>query len=163
LRASGLSLKSARRSGKDADRVPSLDHSDRFVATTEFYVRYAETDAQGIVHHASYLIWMEEARSHFARIMVHDYAEFERSGYFMGVTDVSVRYRAASRYGDLIAVRCWVADVKSRAVAFEYEIAHANHDTLYATARSEHICLTRDGKISLWPEEWRKWLGELAE
>ena len=142
--------------------MPVTDHSDRFVATTEFYVRYAETDAQGIVHHASYLIWMEEARSHFARIMGHDYAEFERSGYFMGVTDIAVRYRAASRYGDLIAVRCWVVDVKSRAVAFEYEIANAQNGTLYATARSEHICLTRDGKIALWPEEWRKWLRELS-
>jgi acyl-CoA thioester hydrolase len=25
-------------------------------------VRFAETDAQGIAHHASYVVWLEEAR-----------------------------------------------------------------------------------------------------
>jgi len=30
--------------------------------TTSLIVRYAETDAQGVVHHANYLGWFEEGR-----------------------------------------------------------------------------------------------------
>lgn len=30
---------------------------------TEFHVRYAETDAMGVVHNATYLIYFEEGRS----------------------------------------------------------------------------------------------------
>ena len=29
--------------------------------------RYAETDAQGVVHHSNYLVWFEEGRSDFLR------------------------------------------------------------------------------------------------
>ena len=32
------------------------------VVETEFPVRYAETDAMGIVHHASYLVYFEVGR-----------------------------------------------------------------------------------------------------
>jgi YbgC/YbaW family acyl-CoA thioester hydrolase len=96
--------------------------TDRYVAVTDFFVRYAETDAQGIVHHASYIIWMEEARSHYARSVGTDYADFERSGYFMSVISVEVAYRAPAHYGDRVAVSCWVEEVKSRTVSFGYEI-----------------------------------------
>ena len=30
--------------------------------STEVTVRFAETDAQGIAHHASFLVWLEVAR-----------------------------------------------------------------------------------------------------
>lgn len=32
------------------------------VVTTSFRVRYAETDAMGIVHHAAYMVWFEAGR-----------------------------------------------------------------------------------------------------
>ncbi|MFN8451183.1 MAG: hypothetical protein U0521_22030 [Anaerolineae bacterium] len=41
--------------------------TDHVVKETTFYVRYAETDAMGIVHHASYIVYFEEGRSNYAR------------------------------------------------------------------------------------------------
>ena len=35
---------------------------DGFGFSTEITVRFAETDAQGIAHNASYLVWYEVAR-----------------------------------------------------------------------------------------------------
>jgi acyl-CoA thioester hydrolase len=35
---------------------------DRFPFSTEIKVRFAETDAQGIAHHASFVVWLEVAR-----------------------------------------------------------------------------------------------------
>src|SRR5689334_14051909 len=103
--------------------------TDRFVATTEFYVRYAETDAQGIVHHASYVVWMEEARSHYARSRGADYHIFEQEGYALSVVNLEARYQLPARYGDLIAAHCWVEELKSRTVTFGYEIMHAREET----------------------------------
>ena len=48
--------------------------------TTDFMVRYAETDAMGVVHHANYLVYFEEGRSHYMRTLGADYAEFEAAG-----------------------------------------------------------------------------------
>jgi acyl-CoA thioester hydrolase len=133
--------------------------TDKYVATAQFHVRYAETDAQGVVHHASYIVWLEEARSHFARTAAVSYAEFEKLGYFMSVIGVDIRYRAALRYDELVAVDCWVEELKSRTVKFAYEVRQVSTGVICATATSEHICITREGRIAAWPADWKRWLG----
>ncbi len=134
--------------------------SDRYVSTAEFYVRYAETDAQRIVHHASYIIWLEEARSHYARSVGADYAQLEQAGYALSVVNLEVRYRLPARYGDLIAARCWVEDLKSRSITFGYEVAHAREGTRFVTGKTHHICVNREGKVMMLPAEWRSKLGK---
>ena len=36
-------------------------------SVTDIRVRYAETDAMGIVHHAAYVVWLELGRSDLLR------------------------------------------------------------------------------------------------
>jgi acyl-CoA thioester hydrolase len=48
-------------------------------------VRYAETDAQGVVHHANYLTWFEEGRAEFLRQKGCYYSNLEKEGYFVVV------------------------------------------------------------------------------
>ena len=42
---------------------------DGFNFSTDVLVRFAETDAQGIAHHASFVVWLEVARSHISQSM----------------------------------------------------------------------------------------------
>lgn len=134
-----------------------MPETDRFIAETTFYVRYAETDAMGVIHHASYIIYFEEGRSHYARQRGSDYASFERSGYYLIVAEVSARYIKPARYGQQIAIRCWIAELKSRTVTFEYEIVDAASRETLVTGFSKHICITHDGRVSTLPQEWRAW------
>lgn len=131
--------------------------TDRFVAETTFHVRYAETDAMGIVHHASYLVYFEEGRSHYARQRGSDYASFERGGHYLAVSEVSARYIKPARYDDRITVRCWIGDMKSRTLTFEYEIVHAASGDVLVTGQTRHICITHDGQVVKIPEAWRRW------
>ena len=55
---------------------------DRIVIETAFPVRYAETDAMGVVHHAAYLVYFEEGRSQYMRDIGSDYVDIEASGFF---------------------------------------------------------------------------------
>lgn len=55
-------------------------------AEVEFEVRYAETDQMGIVHHANYLIWFEQARTRFCKEAGKPYPQIEALGYFMIIT-----------------------------------------------------------------------------
>ena len=132
--------------------------TDRYVSTAEFYVRYAETDAQGIVSHTAYPVWLEEARSHYARSRGTDYADFERAGIMLSVAELHIRFNASARYGDVIAARCWVTALASRAVTFAYEVANAHTGLLFSTGESRHICLNRQGKPVIIPVEWRQWM-----
>jgi acyl-CoA thioester hydrolase len=130
--------------------------TDRYVATAEFYVRYGETDAQGIVNHASYVVWMEEARSHYARSRNADYHIFEQAGYALSVIQLEARYMLPARYGDLVGAHCWVDDLKSRTITFGYEIINAREEKRLMTGMTRHICVNREGKVQTLPAEWKK-------
>jgi acyl-CoA thioester hydrolase len=134
-----------------------LPPTDRFVAENTFHVRYAETDAMGIVHHASYIVYFEEGRSNYARQRGHDYASFERSGFYLTVAEVSARYIRAARYDQRITVRCWIEEMKSRLLTFSYEIVTAETKEILVTGFSKHICITHDGQVAHIPDSWRTW------
>ncbi len=135
----------------------TLPPIDRTIAETTLYVRYAETDAMGIVHHASYIIYFEEGRSNYARQRGSDYASFERSGYYLAVSEINARYIKPARYGQQLTVRCWIEDMKSRGLTFGYEIIDAQTRDILVEGLSKHICITHDGQVARLPEEWREW------
>lgn len=130
---------------------------DRFVAETSFYVRYAETDAMGIVHHSNYIVYFEEGRSNYARQRGHDYASFERSGLYLTVAEINARYLKPALYGQRVTIRCWVEAIKSRAVTFGYEIVEEDSGTVLVTGVSKHICITHTGQVTKLPDSWRAW------
>jgi len=127
------------------------------VVETSFHVRYVETDAMRIVHHSNYLAYFEEGRSSYSRQRGYDYADFERSGYFLTVTEVSVRYLKPAVYAQKISVLTWIAALKSRGVTFEYEVVDTETRELLVTGATKHICITRDGRVTTLPEAWRHW------
>ncbi len=136
--------------------------TDRVVKETTFYVRYAETDAMGIVHHASYIVYFEEGRSNYARQRGSDYASFERSGRYLTVAEVNARYVKPAIYGQRLTVRCWIEEMKSRSLTFGYEIVDAESRDVHVTGFSKHICITHDGRVTTIPPEWRAWGDEPA-
>lgn len=129
-----------------------------FIAETTFHVRYAETDAQGVVHHASFVVYLEEGRSDYLRQRGSSYADFERDGFFMAVTEANVRYVKAAHYDDKLTVRTWLAEVRSRTMTFQYEILHTATGEKLVTATTKHICLNRDGVITRIPDSWMQWM-----
>jgi len=130
---------------------------EKVVQEVTLHVRYAETDAMGIVHHASYIVYFEEGRSNYARQRGSDYASFERSGLYLTVSEVHARYVKPAKYGDQIVVRCWIDEMKSRTLTFAYEIIHADTRETLVTGFSKHICITHEGKVTTIPEQWRRW------
>ncbi len=113
---------------------------------TEIMVRarYAETDAMGIVHHASYIIWLEQARTELLRTRGASYRLIEEQGFFVVLTDLQARYLASARYDDLVAIRVRMVALRSRQIIFAYELHLAETGTVLLTARSEHVVVARD-------------------
>jgi acyl-CoA thioester hydrolase len=127
---------------------------------TTFRVRYAETDAMGIVHHRNYIIYFEEGRSEFARQKGMPYSELEKQGFFLAVTEVNVRYIKPALYEQRITVRAQLEQVKSRGMTFAYEIVDAETSDLLVTGQSKHICINKAGKVARLPQEWRNWANQ---
>lgn len=115
-------------------------------------VRYAETDAMGIVHHSSYIIWFEVGRTEWLEAQGYSYAEFEQTGYHLVVTEIGARYKQPVRYGQEIVLRTRPSEVKSRAVRFDYEVLDAASRTPLVTGFSRHILTDHAGNVRKFPD-----------
>jgi acyl-CoA thioester hydrolase len=107
----------------------------------EFRVRYAETDQMGVVYHTNYLIWCEVGRTGLIRARGMSYAEMERTGVGLAVSELSARFHAAARYDDMIRVRTTLAEVRSRGIIFDYESAQR-----LVTARTALVSIDASGR-----------------
>jgi acyl-CoA thioester hydrolase len=105
-------------------------------------VRYAETDAQGVAHHSSYVIWFELGRSEWLRARGYSYRDLEATGHIIVVADLGVRYMAPARYDDLLVLTTQLIEVRSRGLAFSYEL-HLADGPLLATGQTKHLVLDR--------------------
>ncbi len=130
--------------------------TDRPVVETTLRVRYAETDAMGVVYHTNYIVWFEVGRGEYSRQLGADYGQWERRGFLLPVTEVSCRYLAPARYGDLVVVSTWVEDVRSRMVTFGYQVRMQESGQVLADGKTVHICVNREGQPSQIPADWRE-------
>lgn len=132
--------------------------SSEQVVEATLRVRYAETDAMGIVYHTNYIVWFEVGRGEYMRQQGDDYAQWEARGYYLPVIEVQARYLAPARYADLVTVKTRVEEARSRQVTFAYEVVMAKTGQLLATGRTKHICVDEEGAIKTIPQAMRKML-----
>lgn len=123
-------------------------------------VRYAETDAMGIVHHSAYLVWFELARTRLCRETGFHYADIEQGGHFLTVTGVEARYRRPARYGDTLRITAWIDRMGSRGVRFGYEVDRGSERL--ASGTTAHVWIDRDGRPCRIPEHLAPSFARLA-
>nr|WP_320116115.1 thioesterase family protein [uncultured Desulfuromonas sp.] len=109
---------------------------------SQVIVRYAETDAQGVVHHATYPVWFEEGRSDFLRQLGTPYSEWEEMGYYVVVADLSLRYLAPAFYEDQLTVETSLQRLKKRLIEFSYRILR--EDEVIVQGSSRHLIVGPD-------------------
>lgn len=90
-----------------------------------FRVRYAETDAMGVAHHAAYLVWFEAARVEWIRTLGFPFATVEGSGYLHAVRQVLVHYRRPARFDQLLALQLALVGAAGARLTFGYRLYDA--------------------------------------
>jgi acyl-CoA thioester hydrolase len=125
---------------------------------SELRVRYAETDQMGVVYHANYLVWCEIGRTDYIRRAGRSYADLERDGVLLAVSDASLRFHASARYDDPIRVHTSLSAVGSRGMSFAYRIARADTGAVLVSATTSLVSITREGKLCALPRDVRDWL-----
>jgi len=132
-----------------------MSSENKRIAETTFRVRFAETDQMKIVHHAAYIVYLEEGRSELSRQFGASYSAFEDAGFSLAVTEVQAQYLASARYDQRVTVHTWIEDLKSRSLTYGYEIRNADTHKLLVTGMSKHVCIDREGQIRRIPEGWK--------
>ncbi len=107
----------------------------------------------GVVYHTNYLVWCEMGRTELMRELGASYAELERRGVILAVSEARVSFRASARYDDPIRVRTRLARLRSRVVTFAYTVEHGETSTLLARAETDLVCLDGEGTPRKLPED----------
>ena len=113
-------------------------------------VRYAETDRMGLLHHANYLVYFEQARIELLRAMGHSYRDLEDAGFLLVLTRFEVRYKRPARYDDLVTIRTTVARTTMVRIDHHYEVLRDRE--LLAEADSTLACVDRSGRPQALPD-----------
>jgi acyl-CoA thioester hydrolase len=125
--------------------------------THRLRVRFAETDAMGIVHHAAYLPYLEEARVHYLDAIGHPYTSVRAEGIDFAVLEAFVRYLAPLRFDDRVDVAVKV--VAATRATFQLAYLLTVDGAVRSTGVTVHGCVDPTGR----PVRMPAWLRELAE
>src|SRR4051812_11859800 len=131
---------SARRATLTGAAYVECRRMEGFTFETSVRVRFAETDAQGVAHNASYLVWFEAARVEYLRAYAGGYQVLRDTGIEALVLESFCRYRVPARFDDLLHVhaRC----VGLRGARFRYEYSNVRDDgELVAEGWTAHACV----------------------
>jgi acyl-CoA thioester hydrolase len=115
-------------------------------------VRYQETDAQGHVHHTTFVNYFEIGRIEMLRAAGYSYRELEEAGILLVVSELECRYFAPARYDDLLILKTRVVSSKGVRIRHAYEIWRG--DTLIVRGSTVVAAVDPDGKVKRLP----KWL-----
>lgn len=113
-----------------------------FAFSTDVRVRFAETDAQGIAHHAAFVVWLEVARVAYLERHAGGYQQIRDRGLEALTTEVLVRYHRAVYFDETLTVWARCRDVKGARFRYEYAIVRGGE--LVADGSTSHATVDRD-------------------
>ena len=113
-----------------------------FAFSTDIRIRFAETDAQGIAHHASFVVWLEVARVAFLERFAGGYQTIRDRGIEALTTEVDVRYHRAAHFDETLTVWTRCVDVRGARFTYEYRIERSGE--LVADGFTKHAAVDRE-------------------
>lgn len=107
-------------------------------------VYYEDTDAGGVVYHASYLRFFERARTEFLRSLGFEQDELRtRHGILFAVRSMQVDYVKAARFNEMLWVSAEVDQLKSASLTFKQQAVRQDNELVCET-RVRVVCLVAE-------------------
>ncbi len=126
-----------------------------FRFSNDVTVRFAETDAQGIAHHAAYLVWFETTRIEYLRRFRGGYLGLREEGVDAMTLEAHARYLAPAGFDDRLTIRARCSDVRGARFRFDYSVER-DGDTV-ADGWTTHACVSvgdhRPTRVPTWLAE----------
>jgi acyl-CoA thioester hydrolase len=119
----------------------------------EMRVRYHETDKMGVANHINHFKWFEVGRAELLREMKLPMPALEKAGCFLVLREARCIYSSPAFYDDLITVTTRIAEVRTRALRFEYKIARG--DAKLADGYTVHVFTDGAGKVKEIPQKFK--------
>lgn len=110
----------------------------------------------GLLHHANYLVYFEQARTDLLRSLGSNYKDLEDQGFYLVITKIDVQYKRPAHYDDVLTIRTTVTRTSLVRLEHQYEVLRGENSELIATGSSTLACVNTEGKIQPMPN----WLAQ---
>ena len=117
-----------------------------------FRVRYQETDAQGHVHHSTYLNYFEQGRVELLRASGQSYRDLEEQGLMLVVVEANCRYLGSAQFDDELTLRTTTEHIRGTRIRHRYHVMR--DDDLLVEGTTVVACINKSGK----PQRLPDWL-----
>lgn len=112
---------------------------------SQIRVRYVETDAGGMVHHGSFIPWLEMARVEMMDNLGLPYRDLEKEyKVHMAVLEVNLRIVKPAYFDDRLVVKVVIRECPKVRLRIEYEILRDG--VVLATAETAHAFMNKEQK-----------------
>lgn len=119
---------------------------EKIVFRYERRVYYADTDIAGVVYHANYLRFFEEARTEYLRSLGFDQSLLlsEEGVVFLVKNIYEVDYIDAARLDDVLSVECNVIEVTKISAKLRQNARIKSSDKIIVTAEIRLVCVSSE-------------------
>ena len=134
--------------------------SKEFVLSVRVY--FEDTDAGGVVYHASYLKFFERARTECLRLLGWNQGELlKNASCAFVVSDLSIQYKRPAKLDDILVIRTSLKEL--RRASFVFEQRAFRDDVLMTSAQVRVVCISPStGRPLPIPEDMYKEIEQLT-
>ena len=120
-------------------------------------MRYAETDAAGVVYYGNYLTYFEVVRVELLRALGRPITAIEADGILLPVVEARLKYLRPARLDDLLTIALTVESIGPASFAFGYEVTREDGLLLVTGSTRLAVCERDTGRAVAMPA----WLRDL--
>ena len=101
----------------------------------ETRINYHHTDAIGIVYHAAYLNFLEEARTEYFESKGISLEKLHARGKFLVIKELKIAYKNPARFGEIIVCESSIDRMTSAQIFFSQKIYNKQNKQLLVDAQ----------------------------
>jgi acyl-CoA thioester hydrolase len=116
-------------------------------------IYYQDTDAGGVVYFANYLKFIEKSWFEYLMSIGISIPEWESTGTYLIIKNVSLELIEPLRYGDTITVKSEIIMVKNAYFIMSHGVIKDNRPT--TRCETKMVCIDKNGKPKRMPEYFR--------
>ena len=116
-------------------------------------VAFHETDAMGVVHHANFLRYFEEARVVWLEEHDEPYAAYMDRDLHFATTRVEIDYHKSAHFDERIEVETWLEKLRGASLRMAYRVTRG--DEVLVSGTTEHAAVDTEGRLRRIPKDRR--------
>jgi len=135
--------------------MTEIRHSYKFI--TPVRVRYADTDAQGHVYFANYLVYFDIATTDYMRAIGYPYEKLIEKGYDFYTVEALCRYRGRAYFDEILQIAARISQIGNS--SFRYDLAVFRDGSADSIADGHIVNVMVDkntGKPTRVPDDFRE-------